>query len=207
VTAEFSAATARAHGLAARRALPPRARRRASASICAAVIRSRWFQHALRIAIYMPMEDEVDLRPLIGIAERCGKSVYAPVINAAAQMQFVAVTTASTLIENRFGIAEPQASKRHGAATIARPKLHVVCAPLSAFDKQCHRAGLGGGYYDRYFEDRHSTHSTRLIGVAFDVQRVARIDTRDWDVPMDAIVSERRIYRPQTLCADVAPAG
>ena len=143
MTAEFSVETARAQGLAARRSLEPRARRRASASICARIVRSRWYQHALRIAIYMPMPDEVDLRPLIGIAQRCGKHVYAPVVQASGRMQFVRLNDASRLRINRYGIAEPEASKRHRGETIARSKLHLVCAPLSAFDDRCHRTGLG----------------------------------------------------------------
>lgn len=188
-------ADARASGLASRRAIDPRRRRRASEAICATIARSRWFRNAIHVAVYLPMPDEVDLRPLIRIAVRSGKRVYAPVVEPTGGLRFVSLDRHTQFTTGAFGITEPRINRRRLAATVPASGLHLICAPLSAFDHHCHRTGMGGGYYDRCFMHRRRRHSQRLVGVGFEVQRVAKIDVRDWDITMDAIVSERRVYR------------
>jgi 5-formyltetrahydrofolate cyclo-ligase len=37
-----------------------------------------------------------------------------------------------------------------------------------------------------------------LIGVAYDFQRVARLVPHQWDVPMDAVLTERGLHRIST---------
>ncbi|MGE0811300.1 MAG: 5-formyltetrahydrofolate cyclo-ligase, partial [Immundisolibacter sp.] len=58
------------------------------------------------------------------------------------------------------------------------------------------RLGMGGGYYDRSFARvlRHAWRRPRLIGVAFDRQRVAALPGRPWDVPLDGVLT------PQAAC-------
>ena len=65
----------------------------------------------------------------------------------------------------------------------------VVCA----VDEAGNRIGMGGGFYDRTFAYRRyrtGFSRPRLVGVAFEFQRRERIDAADWDVPLDAAVTE-----------------
>ena len=66
-----------------------------------------------------------------------------------------------------------------------------------AFDADGNRLGMGGGYYDRHFAARRTGLWRRpaLVGVAYGFQRVARIERAEWDVPLDAIVTESDVYR------------
>jgi 5-formyltetrahydrofolate cyclo-ligase len=74
------------------------------------------------------------------------------------------------------------------------------------FDVECNRLGMGGGFYDRtlsYLRQRTHWRRPRLIGIAHACQRLDRIDPRPWDIPLDGVATEERIYwrrgrRPST---------
>ncbi len=83
-----------------------------------------------------------------------------------------------------WGGHQPPAS-----APVVTPTLIFV--PMVGFDAAVNRIGQGGGHYDRYL----AAHPQACrIGVAWECQRVDRIDARAWDVPMDAIVTEAGFY-------------
>src|SRR3546814_6760789 len=52
----------------------------------------------------------------------------------------------------------------------------LVVAPLVAFDAQCHRLGMGAGWYDRSFAFRRDRAAPPwLVGAAFATQQVDSI--------------------------------
>ncbi len=133
-------------------------------------------------------------------ALRDGKAIYLPVLGRSigdrtrVKLRFVRWTTSETMHPNRFGIPEPTRRGRH-----IRPARHLdlILVPLVGFDSACNRIGMGGGYYDRtlaYLKARRFWRRPRLIGVAHECQRIETIETRPWDVPLDAVVTERRVY-------------
>jgi 5-formyltetrahydrofolate cyclo-ligase len=58
---------------------------------------------------------------------------------------------------------------------------------------------MGAGFYDRALRRRGDRtrpfRHPRLIGVAFAIQRVERIDPAPWDVALDMVVTERGVFR------------
>ena len=75
--------------------------------------------------------------------------------------------------------------------------LDLVLVPLVGFDDQGTRLGMGGGFYDRSFATRlfrRYWRKPRLIGVAYELQRVAHLDRQPWDVALDGVVTEQRLY-------------
>ena len=73
----------------------------------------------------------------------------------------------------------------------------MVFLPLTAFDARGNRLGQGGGYYDRAFAFRsHAEHWRRplLVGLAYEFQHAGELQAKPTDVPLDAVVTERRIY-------------
>jgi 5-formyltetrahydrofolate cyclo-ligase len=84
---------------------------------------------------------------------------------------------------------------------IAARDLDLVIVPLLGFDNACHRIGMGGGYYDRSFAfARRLRHISApfMLGFAHEAQRVDQLPQRPWDVPMDAVVTQRKLYcRPR----------
>ena len=70
--------------------------------------------------------------------------------------------------------------------------------PLVAFDAQGNRLGMGGGFYDAslaYLRTRRAFRKPKLIGVAYDFQHVATLPNELWDVPLDAVLTDRKLYR------------
>ena len=65
--------------------------------------------------------------------------------------------------------------------------------PLVGFDHQGYRLGMGGGYYDAtlaYMRHRRSWRKPRLVGIAYECQRVEKLPHDPWDMPLDAVVTE-----------------
>ncbi|MFM5929559.1 MAG: 5-formyltetrahydrofolate cyclo-ligase [Novosphingobium sp.] len=74
-------------------------------------------------------------------------------------------------------------------APLVGPDALVV--PLVAFTAQCHRLGQGGGHYDRWTAAHHPV---RMIGLAWDVQRVEALPLEPHDAVLDAVVTPTQIY-------------
>ena len=178
----------RRHALAARRQLSDQRRQQASLDVCESLIRKPQFRAARSIAIYLPMRDEVDVRPLLERATRMKKRVFAPRINKKGSMEFFFVSARSTFTENRFGILEPPRGEKIDARL-----LDVVIVPLVGFDSSGNRLGMGGGFYDRTFaflRHRQNFRKPRFIGVGFSCQEIDQIPASPWDIQLFQVVTE-----------------
>lgn len=181
-------------GLDARRQLTTSYREFASDRICESIRTSRRFRTARAVALYWPMPDEVDVLHLIDCVGTRSCRVFLPVVKKNKTLGFAEVTADTQLRRNQYGIPEPDFAQ---GAEISPRLLDLVVTPLSAFDDSQNRVGMGGGYYDKTFafrRHRRNWQRPRLIGVAFDVQRVAPITMNRWDVRIDAIVTEHAVY-------------
>ena len=177
---------------AKRRALPDSIRAHADRAIRAHIRTCPEFRRARRIALFMPFDGEPSLAPLVELARRQRKLLYVPVLRGMT-MTFSELQTGATLTPNFFGILEPAV----GAKIDAR-HLDLVLTPLVGFDERGVRIGVGRGYYDRCFRFlRHRTHWRRpkLLGVAYELQRVPALVPSSWDVPLWAVVTERGVQR------------
>jgi 5-formyltetrahydrofolate cyclo-ligase len=67
----------------------------------------------------------------------------------------------------------------------------VAFVPLVGFDLALNRLGQGAGHYDRALE---KLPDTIKIGLAWSVQQVDHIPAEAWDIPLDMIVTEQRIF-------------
>lgn len=68
----------------------------------------------------------------------------------------------------------------------------VLVVPLVGFDAAGYRLGYGGGYYDR--TSAAIQPRPLLIGVGYELSRLATIDPQPHDIPMDHIVTEAGHY-------------
>lgn len=165
------------------------ARADASTAICQRVCELPEFYAASTVACYLPMHDEVDTREIIQRAWRANKRIFVPVLRGDAQMVFCEIEPDSELEQNRFGIWEPI----RGLLLDAR-RLDIVITPTVAYDENCNRIGMGSAYYDRCFahlRHRKTWLRPKLIGVAFDCQKVEKITPNPWDIPLYTVISER----------------
>lgn len=157
------------------------AQQRAAWRLSHKITSTPYYQQSQHIAFYTALKGEIELGPIIKKAWAQGKSCYLPVVSGQG-LCFVRYRPTSIMRANRFGILEPI-----GEAQIAPKQLDLVLMPLVAFDQQCHRIGMGGGYYDRTFSQRKT--SPLLVGVAHRCQQTQHITPESWDVPLDKVIA------------------
>ncbi|WP_455204150.1 5-formyltetrahydrofolate cyclo-ligase [Kaarinaea lacus] len=158
---------------------------------------SALFRNSKHIALYLANDGELDLYPLMQLAWRMKKRCYLPILSPPFQrhLYFAQYAEGGHLIPNQFGIPEPDVGPR---LWLTGRRLDLVLTPLVAFDDKGNRLGMGGGYYDRTFA-YHIRHNhwcrPKLVGVAYEFQKVESLDSAAWDVPLFAVVTPDREYR------------
>lgn len=150
-----------------------------SAKIIAHICASTIFKEASQVALYLPINGEVDLSALMTDSD---KNFYLPSINQQT-MQFHRHHSQLILKQHRFGCLQPEFKADHVA-----PDIDLCLLPLVGFDHQGNRLGMGGGYYDRYFADNDTT---ILAGIAYLFQQVEQLPTDSWDVKLQHIFTEQ----------------
>ena len=146
-----------------------------------------------RIAIYYSVKNEVTTKQIIKHLWAENKELFLPIIQLN-QLMFGPYKSGDTLSKNKFGIPEPVTRTED---LIVADILDLVIVPLVAFDSNCNRLGMGGGYYDRalaFKQTSSKTHSPLLIGLAYELQKVNALEINSWDIPMDGIISETKTY-------------
>lgn len=181
---------------ALRAAVKPEVRREAAQAIVRLALRAGWLRRGRRIGFYMPAKGELDIVNLLARAMAMRVNCFLPVVPPARQrtLGFTRMTGRNDWTHNRYGIPEH---------AVWRPKvravrLDILFLPLLGFDQQGYRMGMGGGYYDSslaFLQHRKAWHRPYLIGVAFEAQRVEALPIDPWDVPLDAVLTERQVYR------------
>jgi len=68
----------------------------------------------------------------------------------------------------------------------------VLLCPLTAFDRQGNRLGMGKGCFD-YWLSKHRHGLDQVIGLAFSGQEVAHIPAEAHDAPLDYIITEKEV--------------
>mgnify|MGYP001596755203 CR=1 FL=1 len=89
-----------------------------------------------------------------------------------------------------FGILEP---KELYIREFNYEKLDLILIPGIVFDKKGYRIGYGHGYYDRFLKTLKK--GVKKIGLAFELQVVDEIPEEEHDVPVDIIITEKRILK------------
>ncbi len=83
-----------------------------------------------------------------------------------------------------FNISEPSGEDVCQIGTI-----EMVIVPAVAYDTRGNRIGRGRGYYDRLLNDTKAL----KVGMGYDFQILDRLEAEPHDVPVDMIITNRRI--------------
>lgn len=154
------------------------------------------FTQSKNVAFYIAAFGEIDPNPIMQLALEQNKNCYLPTIEFSInkQLNFIKHQTSDQLQKNHYLILEPQFDKNK---IIPATKLDLVFTPLMGFDLEGHRLGMGAGYYDATFnfllKSRRPT-KPLLVGLAYDWQQIETLNAEAWDVPIDAIITEKNIY-------------
>ena len=148
-----------------------------STQICQRIVANYLTDINLHIGIYLPFGNEVNLKSL----SQHHPKLYIPSVQGK-NMQFQPWTQTTTINTHPLGMQQPTFDTE-----LRRTHLDICFLPLLGFDNQGNRLGMGGGFYDRYFEN---ISDTLLIGVGHDCQQVDALPHDDWDVKLEGIVTE-----------------
>lgn len=172
-----------------RRSLPAPLYRARSAVICCRVFAHSAIAQASTVHLYWPLLDqrEVDTRPLIQALRGLGTTVVLPVVTSydpeSPTMEHRRYEGPSSLTTNRWGIREPTQTER-----VPPSALDAVVVPALGADQNGNRIGHGSGYYDAFLE---TVTAPRILPI-YSACVVSSVPTDDHDVPMTALVTERR---------------
>ncbi|MBN9343407.1 MAG: 5-formyltetrahydrofolate cyclo-ligase [Caedibacter sp. 38-128] len=140
------------------------------------------------IAGYWPKAEEVDSRPLL---ENLFLQKYEVVLPITSKEN-------KTLLFRRWS---PHNSLKMGLHNTFEPHENqplllpdILFIPLLSFDKQGHRLGYGGGYYDQTLSTLKKIKSITTIGLAYDIQHVNQLPIEPHDEALQWIVTEKKIY-------------
>ena len=215
--------------LAVRDAIPVAYKEQYDASIREIVTGMEEYQEAEAILAYVSYKSEVDTMALIQQALKDGKNVFAPKVTGN-EMEFWQISSLEDLRKGYRGILEPGQSisfpdwikKECGTVSTdmvagkAEECAQDVCKvmmwmPGAVFDRERHRIGYGGGFYDRYLDqllqqseqitsaDQTRTQSGGFIlitvALAYGCQVLERIPYEEHDVKPDVLVTEQGVVK------------
>ncbi|MBW9156665.1 5-formyltetrahydrofolate cyclo-ligase [Clostridium tagluense] len=157
------------------------------------IIKLPEFLNCKNIMLYLSFNNEVDTYALAKWCLDNGKKVIVPycIKETREIIPFEINNLTTDLTKSSFGIMEPKHDILKKANTC---DIDLIIVPGVVFDKYGSRIGFGAGYYDRFLPKR--VKNTPTIGIAFDYQVISKIPTGTYDVPLDFIITEKRIIFP-----------
>ena len=186
-----------------------------SREICSQIISSRLYTSCTTLLAYMPLEDEVDIRPVIEAALKSEKKVFLPrVWPESNRMEFYQYDEKTLTKTGSFGILEPEPDEEKSFSELLKkmsineysPAAHssnfvdieeqedsqkhiLILVPGRAFTKDGRRLGRGKGFYDTYLSKIPSIFDIKKSGVCFSQQLLPDLPTTPDDIMMDNIFS------------------
>ena len=137
------------------------------------------YRQAKAIYGYLPYNQEVRTVPILRQAMLDGKRVAVPLV-VGKDMKFLWLSDLSRVKPGYAGIPEP-----FGDEPEADDPGALVLMPGLAFDREGHRVGYGGGYYDRFLT-REPGHPT--VALCYGFQMVEKLETETFDIAVDAVL-------------------
>ena len=165
-------------------ALTPEQRAKGSQTVCEKILATDAYMNARTVFLFRAFRSELDLGMVAAQAERDGKTVLYPCCTDRAHM--LAAQPGAHWETDGFGISVPVLAE---ANVFPPEKIDLVLCPCSAFDGEWRRLGMGRGYYDRFLPQ--CSRAFKIL-VAFEAQRLEQVFTDEFDVPMDAVITEAR---------------
>jgi len=142
------------------------------------------------LLIYRSLPSEVATDTLLEV-DAC--RLFAPVTHHHEHMEWHELSETTTWQTGLFGIQEPVGGLlwdgKQGATTL-------LC-PLTAFDRQGNRLGMGKGCFDFWLAQQR-IHIKQVIGLAFSCQEFAHIPFERHDVPMNCVITEKEVIECTT---------
>ena len=143
------------------------------------------YRSAEVVMFYMAHDKEVETRVMIAESLNSKRVLLPKVDIKEGKIVPVEIKNLDDVEKGAFGIYEPRGGEEYSG------RIDMVIVPGIAFDLRGYRIGYGKGFYDRFLKKV----SSLKVGLAFDFQVVDRIIEDVNDVPVDIVITEKRIIR------------
>lgn len=143
------------------------------------------YRTARSVALYSPIQNEVEIQSILAHALSSGKRVFYPKLGDKGAPGFTRICSLTDLVAGRFGILEPAGAE---AMTAGDRDALVVFVPGVLFDRLGNRLGRGGGWYDRALHEL-GNHGV-FVGLAYEFQVVDSLPAESWDRKVHFIITE-----------------
>ena len=174
-----------------RNSLTPEERAEKSAEIADRLVSLPEYRSAGTVMIYRAVKGEVRLEELEKYnMERGGEKTFLyPLCVSESEMVALRPLSENAWKEGYKGITEPV---REMSEEFHPESIDLVICPCSSFDEKLGRMGMGAGFYDRFLEKCTNAH---VAAVAFECQKADDVLCQEWDRPMEAVITEAKVYR------------
>lgn len=173
--------------IAHRRASSQTEKQKASQTISKTLLARPECKKTTAICVYVSLPDEVDTTTLLRAFIHQKKTVVVPRV-AGKELKLHRIRTLRDLRKGSFGIAEAKRS----CPEVETSYVDLFIVPGVAFDRKGYRLGRGRGYYDRLL----SHVQVPKIGLAYSFQIVPRLPHKEYDIPMDIVITEHETLTP-----------
>jgi len=148
-----------------------------------------YYINAKRIMSFISFKDEIHTHDIIKKSLNRGKSIVVPItIPETREMKVSELLDFSELEIGFYDILTP---KKEFIRFVDPNTIDLILVPGVVFAEDGYRVGYGGGYYDRFLSNLDN--EVMKIGLAFDLQIVDKVPTESFDIPVDIIITEKRI--------------
>lgn len=147
------------------------------------------YQDAEYIMAFLSFSTEVDTHGFIQESLDLGKKVLIPITFP--EKNEIKVSEIRSFEELELGYYNILTHKEAHLRFTDPSLIDFILMPGVVFDQEGYRVGYGGGYYDRFLANIDK--KVLKLAVAFDLQIVDRVPRDSYDIPVDIIVSEKRV--------------
>ncbi|NMA07194.1 MAG: 5-formyltetrahydrofolate cyclo-ligase [Ruminococcaceae bacterium] len=142
------------------------------------------------VSSYSPINFEADISEFNKTAVKEGRICAYPVTLDDGKLIFAVPKDENAWHEGPFGIKTPLLER---SLEVPPSEIDFAVVPCVGFDPETGvRLGMGGGYYDRIMPEM--THAFK-VSPAFEFAKVENLTACEHDMPVDAVVTEKTIYR------------
>ena len=166
--------------LSRRDALTEAERERGKLLITERILGHQWYYLSDKILSFVSYGSEICTTEILENALQDGKEVYVPKVEGR-EMEFYRIRSLTELKEGYKGIREPQGNTQSYVFTPENAAGSLFLMPGSVFDPLGNRLGYGGGFYDRYLEDKEALR-LRSIAVGFRCQQAEEVPVEETDI-------------------------
>ena len=157
------------------------------------------FLSAKHVLCYVNYKSEVETIPIIEKCFSMKKHVYCPCVTGR-EMDFYEIFSLSDLKEGYRGILEPEKQEKR-IFQLPQNESVLMIMPGAVFDRERHRIGYGGGYYDKYLAkigSEYEKNGVKLplfstVALAFSMQISDKVEQQEHDICPQMIVTEKEI--------------